>query len=269
MVLDLRIPQNQRYQQVVLDTSVARMLAGELDGRRDHEDDRPTAGTRSPTSSAGTTSSPPTSRRWGSSKAVTCRRAPRSIDGSGDGPTVGMMPAARAAGSGTMHAGTTRERHCRSTWLDRQRRPAVHPAGGAGDPRLLDLPAAGLAYLALSRFKLAAGGYRLRLHRLAQFQEAAVRLASSFISSASSRRCPGTAGCCWRRGAWFLLRRLVAYLRDGRITACGHSGPADRARRCCWRSSCCFAATSAAGRPARLASASRCSTSSSASRRSS
>ncbi|HZT19630.1 MAG TPA: extracellular solute-binding protein [Dongiaceae bacterium] len=30
MVLDLRIPQNQRYQQVVLDTSVARMLAGEL-----------------------------------------------------------------------------------------------------------------------------------------------------------------------------------------------------------------------------------------------
>jgi multiple sugar transport system substrate-binding protein len=31
MVLDLRVPQNQRYEQVVLDTSVARMLAGELD----------------------------------------------------------------------------------------------------------------------------------------------------------------------------------------------------------------------------------------------
>jgi multiple sugar transport system substrate-binding protein len=31
MVLDLRIPQNQRYQQVVLDTAIARMLAGELD----------------------------------------------------------------------------------------------------------------------------------------------------------------------------------------------------------------------------------------------
>ena len=30
MALDLRIPQNQRYEQVVLDTSVARMLAGEL-----------------------------------------------------------------------------------------------------------------------------------------------------------------------------------------------------------------------------------------------
>jgi multiple sugar transport system substrate-binding protein len=30
MVLDLRIPQNQRYQQVVLDTAIARMLAGEL-----------------------------------------------------------------------------------------------------------------------------------------------------------------------------------------------------------------------------------------------
>ena len=30
MVLDLRIPQNQRYQQVVLDTAVARFLAGEL-----------------------------------------------------------------------------------------------------------------------------------------------------------------------------------------------------------------------------------------------
>lgn len=31
MVLDLRIPQNQRYQQIVLDTAVARFLAGELD----------------------------------------------------------------------------------------------------------------------------------------------------------------------------------------------------------------------------------------------
>lgn len=31
MVLDLRIPQNQRYQQIVLDTTIARYLAGELD----------------------------------------------------------------------------------------------------------------------------------------------------------------------------------------------------------------------------------------------
>lgn len=31
MILDLRIPQNQRYQQIVLDTAVARYLAGELD----------------------------------------------------------------------------------------------------------------------------------------------------------------------------------------------------------------------------------------------
>ncbi|MFM9841733.1 MAG: ABC transporter substrate-binding protein [Dongiaceae bacterium] len=31
MVLDLRVPQNQRYQQVVLDTAVARLLAGEID----------------------------------------------------------------------------------------------------------------------------------------------------------------------------------------------------------------------------------------------
>ncbi|MBP0591252.1 extracellular solute-binding protein [Paraburkholderia sp. LEh10] len=31
MVIDLRIPQNQRYQQVVLDTAVSRYLAGELD----------------------------------------------------------------------------------------------------------------------------------------------------------------------------------------------------------------------------------------------
>ncbi|HVO02613.1 MAG TPA: extracellular solute-binding protein [Candidatus Cybelea sp.] len=30
MVLDLRIPQNQKYEQVVLDTAIARMLAGEL-----------------------------------------------------------------------------------------------------------------------------------------------------------------------------------------------------------------------------------------------
>jgi multiple sugar transport system substrate-binding protein len=31
MVLDLRIPQNQRYEQVALDTAIARLLAGELD----------------------------------------------------------------------------------------------------------------------------------------------------------------------------------------------------------------------------------------------
>lgn len=30
MMLDLRVPQNQRYQQIVLDTAIARMLAGEL-----------------------------------------------------------------------------------------------------------------------------------------------------------------------------------------------------------------------------------------------
>ena len=31
MVLDLRIPNNQKYQQIVLDTAIARMLAGEID----------------------------------------------------------------------------------------------------------------------------------------------------------------------------------------------------------------------------------------------
>ena len=30
MILDLRIPQNQRYQQVVLDTAVAQFMAGEI-----------------------------------------------------------------------------------------------------------------------------------------------------------------------------------------------------------------------------------------------
>ena len=34
MVLDLRIPQNQRYQQVVLDTTIARLLAGEIDKKQ-------------------------------------------------------------------------------------------------------------------------------------------------------------------------------------------------------------------------------------------
>ncbi len=31
MVLDLRVPQNQRYEQIVLDTAISRMLAGEID----------------------------------------------------------------------------------------------------------------------------------------------------------------------------------------------------------------------------------------------
>jgi multiple sugar transport system substrate-binding protein len=31
MILDLRIPQNQKYQQVVLDEAISRYLAGEID----------------------------------------------------------------------------------------------------------------------------------------------------------------------------------------------------------------------------------------------
>ena len=31
MVLDLRIPQTQQYEQVVLDTAIAQFLAGEID----------------------------------------------------------------------------------------------------------------------------------------------------------------------------------------------------------------------------------------------
>ena len=34
MILDLRIPQNQRYQQVILDTTIARLLAGEIDKKQ-------------------------------------------------------------------------------------------------------------------------------------------------------------------------------------------------------------------------------------------
>ncbi len=34
MVLDLRVPQNQRYQQVVLDTTIARLLAGEINTKQ-------------------------------------------------------------------------------------------------------------------------------------------------------------------------------------------------------------------------------------------
>ena len=31
MILDLRIPQNQKYQQVVLDEAISRFLSGEID----------------------------------------------------------------------------------------------------------------------------------------------------------------------------------------------------------------------------------------------
>ena len=40
MVLDLRVPQNQRYQQVVLDTALHRMLSGETTAGRDRQGDR-------------------------------------------------------------------------------------------------------------------------------------------------------------------------------------------------------------------------------------
>ena len=57
MVLDLRVPQNQRYEQIVLDTAIARLLAGEIDEDAGDGRHRGPAGTRSPKSSARTSSS--------------------------------------------------------------------------------------------------------------------------------------------------------------------------------------------------------------------
>ena len=63
MVLDLRVPQNQRYEQIVLDTAIAPLLAGEINRRPDDGRRSRRAGTRSPTSSARTASSRPTRLR--------------------------------------------------------------------------------------------------------------------------------------------------------------------------------------------------------------
>ena len=67
MVLDLRVPQNQHYQQVVLDTAVRSTSPARSTPDETVKQIERRAGTRSPTSSAATRSSPPTKPRSASS----------------------------------------------------------------------------------------------------------------------------------------------------------------------------------------------------------
>ena len=66
MILDLRVPQNQKYQQVVLDEAIARFLAGEID-REQTVKAVSTGGTISTSRSASTASSSSTRVRSESS----------------------------------------------------------------------------------------------------------------------------------------------------------------------------------------------------------
>ena len=79
------------------------------------------------------------------------------------------------------------------------------------------------AYLAVSRFQLAAGGYRLRYIGWLNFRKLLFG-SEQFHFLGVFAPVPWYGWLLLAAGAWFLLRRLVAYLRDGRITAAGILG---------------------------------------------
>jgi multiple sugar transport system permease protein len=79
------------------------------------------------------------------------------------------------------------------------------------------------AYLAVSRFQLVAGGYRLRYIGWLNFKKLLFG-SEQFHFLGVFAPVPWYGWLLLAAGAWFLLRRLVAYLRDGRITAAGILG---------------------------------------------
>ena len=73
------------------------------------------------------------------------------------------------------------------------------------------------------RFQLAAGGYRLRYIGWLNFRKLLFG-GEQFHFLGVFAPVPWYGWLLLAAGAWFLLRRLVAYLRDGRITAAGLLG---------------------------------------------
>ena len=160
MVLDLRVPQNQRYEQIVLDTAIARAAR-----RRDRHAirrwprSRP-AGTKSPKSSATTSSSRPTRRRSASGPSEA-----RSSGGDARRPD-GLCRAGarvRAARSGPWDWLTRGlDRHAPAVFI----MPAVLVVLAMSIfPLLVSL------YLSLARFKFVKGGFQLKFVGLLNYKK--------------------------------------------------------------------------------------------------
>ena len=193
MVLDLRIPQNQRYQQIVLDTAVA-ALPGRRDRHRATMKRSSTAGTRSPRSSARTTSWPPTRR--------THRRQVTPVRSQAVAPDLaGRRRSRRASGCRTRHdlvASSSKRSDRLAPGRGVHRCRAVLRDAGRSGRSLLDLSADRLGLSVAVALQARYGRLHARLHRLAQLPEAAVRLAAVPSPRHVRRLRRRSAGWPWR-----------------------------------------------------------------------
>ena len=130
MALDLRVPQNQRYQQIVLDTAIHRALAGETTRRRGNRRDR--------------------------------HRLDRDHRGTRQGRAAGGLPglARRDQVGGPVVAPVARGRCRRAVGTG-----GIHPAGGADRSRHVDLSADRLALAVAVALQARQGRLRHHLHR--------------------------------------------------------------------------------------------------------
>ena len=158
MILDLRIPQNQQYQQVVLDKAVSRFLAGEIDTRRRDEADQRRLGRDHRRDRQGRAAG----RLQGHPRRRNGRRAMQlgAATGSRPGPSTGPSLAKRttaSAGRCRVAAPAPSPRRDRA-W----RRPVVRLPARAGRAAAVDLPADRLALPVAVALRARAG--RLQAH---------------------------------------------------------------------------------------------------------
>ena len=161
MVLDLRIPQNQRYEQIVLDTAIHRMLAGEID--RDQAMADIETGWNEITEELGArSSSRPTRRRSASARIEAPQIASRaSLDGRR------RLPARRGVGGG-LPGSVGRARAACST-STRRRCSSCRPCWSCS--RCRSFRCWSRLYLSLSRFRFVRGGFELKFIGLLNYKK--------------------------------------------------------------------------------------------------
>ena len=224
MILDLRIPQNQKYQQVVLDEAIARFLAGEIDEKQPSR--RSSNGWNDLNDQIGIdTSSSSTRARSAFSAKSTTRRAPGATAGA-PGTLISAFvgrasaPATRAADFDRMadlaQASNPRPLRARAATNGSTASPAASWCCRRSSILLAFaiFPLIISVYLSLSRFRAGRRQLQADLHRLVQLQAAPLRRAAiSFPRHAQAARAARMARC-FAVFAALVLYWLVPLCRD-------------------------------------------------------
>ena len=211
MILDLRIPQNQKYQQVVLDEAISRYLAGEIDA------DAMVKAVDDGWNEL--------NEEIGVDEQLEFYKA---TIGANDRRHSVRRGARRPSAPGPHPHDTRILTPERPAHLGRAHRPPLRPADGAAgghrDPLLRDLPAHHLGLPRALALRAGAGRLHAQVRRLPQLQEAPHRLAAVPLARHLGR--------ARRRSHWLVLALaapcsstwLARYFLDGRATILGTLG---------------------------------------------